>query len=310
MELRQLRYFLAVAQHRNFTRAAEDVHISQPSLSVQIHALEEELGAPVFHRLGRTVELTEAGQILQDTAQRILQDVECAKETIREVCRGERGRLTIGSASTVNTYVVPLLVTKFRQHCPKVHLYIQAKPSIEIEKDILKNQLDMGLCILPASHNQLHIIPLFEEILCLVGPRHDSAGPRGKRLRLREIGRFPLILMPTDYCLRKMVDSICQQADIAPTICAEMTAPEGILEAVKQGAGWTILPELYVRHRIDTRAIQLVHLYDPIPRHPVGLVMRTNRYMGLAAKTFVTMCQATIQELKGRQSSLEYVYSL
>jgi DNA-binding transcriptional LysR family regulator len=300
VELRQLRYFMAVAESSHFTKGAERVAVSQPSLSVQIAALEEELGAPLFDRLGRQVVLTEAGRTLHAHAERVLRELEVARQSIRELAGGEQGRLTVGALSTVNTYVVPPLVCRFKQRFPRVHLQIRAQPSALVEEDLLANRLDIGICLLPIADRRLIADRLFIETLCLVGP---AVARPPARLRMRELAGLPLVLLPTDYCLRTMIETQCGAAGIKPDVSVEMTSPEGILEAVRQGAGYTILPELYVRHRLHGVGLRLIRLYDPVPRHAVGIVYRANRHLGKAAQEFIRLCRYTIQDLRvGRES--------
>jgi len=295
MEMRQLRYFLAVADAQNFTRAAETVHVSQPSLSVQIAALEDELGAPLFDRLGRRVALTQAGHILREHAQRVLREVEQGAQAIQELTGAERGRLLVGALSTVNSYLIPPLVSRFRQRFPRVQLQIQARPSADIVADLLENRLDLGFCLLPVESDRLVTSRLFEETLCLVAP----AGFRrqGGRMRMQDLAGLPLILMPADYCLRKMIEAECAEAGVRPQVSIEMTSPEGILAAVKQGAGMTILPELFVRHQLGGGALRAIELYDPAPKHTVVLAHRADRHLGLAAQEFIRLCRSTLADL-------------
>lgn len=300
MEMRQLRYFLAVAEAQNFTRAAEAVHVSQPSLSVQIAGLEEELGAPLFDRLGRRVALTQAGHILREHAQRVLREVEQGAQAIQALTGAERGRLLVGALSTVNAYLIPPLVSRFRQRFPQVQLQIQARPSADIEADLLANRLDLGLCLLPVGSERLVTTRLFEETLCLVAP--GGFQRKGSRMKMRELAGLPLILMPADYCLRKMVEAECAEAGVRPQVSIEMTSPEGILEAVKQKAGLTILPELFVRQRLAGGALRIIELYDPVPRHPVGLAHLANRHLGLAAQEFIRLCRRTLADLHMEES--------
>ena len=295
MEMRQLRYFLAVAEAQNFTRAAEAVHVSQPSLSVQIASLEEELGAPLFDRLGRRVALTQAGQVLREHAQQALRELEQGAQAIHALTGAERGRLLVGTLSTVNAYLIPPLVSRFRRRFPQVQLQIQARPSADIVADLLANRLDLGLCLLPVGSERLVTSRLFEETLCLVAPAGFQR--KGSRMKMRELAGLPLILMPADYCLRKMVESECAEAGVRPQVSIEMTSPEGILEAVKQGAGLTILPELFVRHRLAGGALRIIELYDPAPKHPVGLTHLANRHLGLAAQEFIRLCRSTLADL-------------
>lgn len=296
MELRQLRYFLAVAECQSFTRGAEKVAISQPSLSIQVAALEEELGAPLFDRLGRQVALTEAGRLFRDHAQRVIRETELAAQSIRDLIGAEQGRLVVGALSTVNSYLVPPLVCRFKQRFPRVHLHVHAQPSFTIEEAVLANRLDLGLCLLPVANDRLVTSRLFTETLVLVAP--PDVRLAAKRIRMRELAKLPLVLLPSDYCLRKMIEAECAEVGVRPEVSVEMTSPEGILEAVKQGAGLTILPELYVRQRIRGTGLRLLELYDPVPRHDVGVVSLANRHLGKAAQEFVRLCRTTLDNLR------------
>lgn len=299
MELRHLRYFLAVATSQNFTKASEALHVSQPSLSVQIKNLEEELGTRLFDRLGRTIALTQAGSIFRDHAERALREVEQAAQLIRELDGAQRGRLIVGTLATVNSYLIPPLVSQFKQRFPAVHLQVHSQPSAEIVAGLLTNRLDLGLCLLPVPQDQLTTIPLFDERLVLVAPAQHRLAQ--SRLRMRDLGGLPLVLMPADYCLRKMVEEECALAGVTTQVVLEMTSPEGILQAVTEGAGLTILPELYVRQRLVRSKLRMIDLYDPVPRHAVGLAYRFNRYQNLAAKEFGALCRSIMGSLLAQQ---------
>ena len=296
MELRQLRYFLAVADCGNFTRGAEKVSISQPSLSVQIAALEGELGAPLFDRLGRHAALTEAGRLFRDHAQRVIRETELAAQSIRDLIGAEQGRLVVGALSTVNSYLIPPLVCRFKRQFPHVHLQVHAQPSSIIEEAVSANRLDLGLCLLPAANDRLITSRLFTETLVLVSP--PGIGLTAKRIRMRDLATLPLVLLPNDYCLRKMIEAECALVGVRPQVSVEMTSPEGILEAVKQGVGLTILPELFVRHRIGGSLLRVIELYDPVPRHDVGVVSLAHRHLGKAAQEFVRLCRTTLGDLQ------------
>lgn len=296
MELRQLRYFLAVAECQSFTRGAEKVAISQPSLSVQIAALEEELGAPLFDRLGRQIALTQAGRLFQDHAQRVLHETELAAQSVRDLTGAEQGHLVVGALSTVNSYLIPPLVCRFKQRFPQVHLHVHAQPSSVVEEAVLANRLDLGLCLLPVTNERLVTSRLFTETLVLIAPA--DIGLAAKRIRMRDLANLPLVLLPSDYCLRKMIEAQCIEVGIRPQVSVEMTSPEGILEAVKQGAGMTILPELSVRHRTIGTGLRIIELYNPVPRHDVGVVSLAHRHLGKAAQEFVRLCRATLDALQ------------
>ncbi|HJT22107.1 MAG TPA: LysR substrate-binding domain-containing protein [Nitrospira sp.] len=305
MELRHLRYFMAVARAKNFTRAAETLHVSQPSLSVQIRDLEEEIGTPLFDRLGRTVELTQAGAVFLEHAERAMRELEQAAQLVRELHGAHRGKLVVGTLATVNSYLIPPLVSKFKQRFPGIHLQVHSQPSADIVEGVLANRLDLGLCLLPISHDRLATVRLFEERLVLVTPA-DHPVSRA-RIRMQELGGLPLVLMPADYCLRKMVEAECAKARVETDVVLEMTSPEGILEAVENGAGLSILPELYVRGRLGGTRLRMVDLYDPVPRHWVGIAYKHNRYQNLAAQEFGSLCRSVMEDLlrnrQGRASA-------
>jgi len=296
MELRQIHYFMAVAAHQNFSRAAEHVHISQPSLSIQISGLEQELGTRLFDRLGRKVILTQAGELFRAHAERALRELEQAAQVVHELQGAKRGRLIVGALSTVNSYLITPLVTKFKQRFPGIQLQVHAQPSSEVVAGLLAHRLDLAICLQPLAYPQITVLPLLEERLCRVAPAAMKLDK--KRTRMQDLAPLPLVLMPVDYCLRKMVEAECAKAGVHPNVVLEMSSPDGILEAVAEGTGATILPELYVRSRLSRGTLQLIDLYDPTPRHGVGLAFLTKRYRSLAAEEFARLCQTTIAELQ------------
>jgi LysR family transcriptional regulator, cyn operon transcriptional activator len=114
---------------------------------------------------------------------------------------------------------------------------------------------------------------------------------------MQDLAGLPLVLMPADYCLRKMVEAECEEARVKTQVVLEMTSPEGILQAVTEGAGLTILPELYVRLRLAGSALRIIELYDPVPRHAVGLAYAVRRHQNRAAKEFGLLCRTTMEQL-------------
>lgn len=129
-----------------------------------------------------------------------------------------------------------------------------------------------------------------------------------RRARMRDLARLPLILMPVDYCLRKMVEAECAKAGVHPQVVLEMSSPEGILQAVEEGTGATILPELFVRSRRPGLTLQVIDLYDPTPRHAVGLAYLTKRHRSLAAEEFAALCQTTMRDLQSDPSPTKSIH--
>ncbi|HTU27355.1 MAG TPA: LysR family transcriptional regulator, partial [Pirellulales bacterium] len=151
MELRHLRYFLAVAQDAHFRRAAARMHVSQPTLSLQVQELEKELGVALFDRIGRRVRLTQAGQVFRDYAERALSVVQDGRTALAEIDGLVRGSLTVGVVQTVNAYLIPPIVSRFATEHPQVRLRVEEMAAGEIEDGLLKGSLDLGISFLPPA---------------------------------------------------------------------------------------------------------------------------------------------------------------
>lgn len=129
--------------------------------------------------------------------------------------------MTIGTIAMVNSYLIPRVVCRLKQRFPNVHVHVHAQPSSGIVEDLLETRLDLGLCLLPASHDKLVTIRLFHERLSLVASPHFPR--RGRRLRMKDLAALPLVLLPSDYCLRKLIETECAEAGVRPHVTVEMT---------------------------------------------------------------------------------------
>jgi DNA-binding transcriptional LysR family regulator len=174
--------------------------------------------------------LTQAGELFRDHAQRTMRELEQATQLVQELHGAQRGRVVVGTLATVNSYLIAPLVSQFKHRFPGIHLQVHSQFSADIVNGLLANRLDVGICLLPVPHDQLTTVPLFDERLVLVEPtRHPLTQ---SRLRMQDLGGLPLVLMPVDYCLRKMVEAECAKAQIETQVVMEMTSPEEILQAV------------------------------------------------------------------------------
>ena len=265
MELRQIEYFMAVAAHQNFSRAAEHVHVSQPSLSIQIGGLEKELGTRLFDRLGRKVVLTQAGELFHVHAERALRELDQAEQVVQELLGAKRGRLVVGALSTVNSYLIAPLVSRFKQRFPDIHLQVHAQASADVVSGLLSNRLDIGICLLPLTHPQLTTVPLFEERLALVAPAGMNIGKR--RARIQDLARLPLVLMPVDYCLRKMVEAECAKAGVHPQVVGEFD-DSALMKAFGQAsAGLFAAPTAIVDHVCEQYKVVPIGRIDAVVEH-------------------------------------------
>ena len=296
MELRQLRYLLAVVEHRHFTRAAQASFVSQPALSQQIQALERELGAPLFDRLPGGVELTAAGKVLRGYAERAIHEVENARLAVEEVVGTVRGEVSIATVQTASFAVVVDAVARLQGCRPEVFVRVHEVRSAQVVADVLAGRVNLGVAYLPTDEPGAVELPLYEEEMLLVVPEdHPLAG------RICPAGVLPelsLIVPPGGYCLRDGIDEALAESRSRPRIVAEMSAVESILGAVRAGLGVTMLPAAYMRRPSWVSGLATVRI-DPPPRRTVGVVRNGNRHLCLASRAFLETLTALCDERRG-----------
>ncbi|MQS10885.1 LysR family transcriptional regulator [Streptomyces kaniharaensis] len=241
MQLQQLRYFLAVADTCHFTRAAEAVHVAQPSLSQQIRALERELGAELFHRTRGNIALTDAGDALLPLARRILADTESARLAVQETLQLRRGRVRLGAPPSLCTSLVPDVLRVFRDRYPGVALVVREGGSRDLVRSLAAGELDLALIITPPSGEAapaLDVTELLHEELVLV-----SAEERDRRwARVAELRGRPLVMFREGYDVREAALAACRAAGFEPEFAVEGGEMDAVLGFVRAGLGPAVLP--------------------------------------------------------------------
>ena len=259
MDLRRLRYFVAVAEELHFGRAARRLNLSQPPLSVQIRTLEREIGAPLLIRTQRRVELTEAGRVLLEEARRLLGQAEAAVVHARRAAQGAVGRLTIGFVSTVDYSILPPLVRRFRQKHPGIALKLLELTGDRQQALLQAGELDLGLSILPSPASGLTRRPVFREpLIAAVPANHFLAGRR--RTALRSLAAEPFIQFPRELApgLHDLAIAACQKAGFTPHLAQEAIQMQTILGLVAAGLGVAVVPQCMSKlQRSDVRYLTL-----------------------------------------------------
>ncbi|MER7772866.1 LysR substrate-binding domain-containing protein [Kitasatospora sp. NPDC096140] len=241
MQLQQLRYFLAVAETRHFTRAAEAAHVAQPSLSQQIRSLERELGAELFHRTRGNIALTDAGDALLPLARRILADTESARLAVQETVQLRRGRVRLGAPPSLCTSLVPDVLRVFRDRYPGVALVVREGGSRDLVRSLAAGELDLALIITPPTGEQapaLAVTELLHEELVLV-----SAERRARRkARVAELRDRPLVMFREGYDVREATLAACRAAGFEPEFAVEGGEMDAVLGFVRAGIGPAVVP--------------------------------------------------------------------
>ncbi|CAI0808867.1 transcriptional regulator CynR [Serratia quinivorans] len=286
MLLRHIRYFLAVAEQGNFTRAAEVLHVSQPTLSQQIKQLEETLSTPLLDRSGRTVRLTDAGAAWMRYARLALQDLDEGARAIHDVATLERGNLRLAMTPTFSAYLVGPVIDAFYRRYPGISLSIQEITQDRIEAFLAEDRLDLGIAFGQAQSPDIEAKDLFSESLNMVVGADHLLAPRQHPLTAAELERQPLALLSEDFATRQFIDDYCRQQNICPLVAVEANAIGAILEIVRRGQLATILPAAIALADPQLRSVPLV---AALPARRAVLLQRKSAYRSAASQAFVAV---------------------
>jgi DNA-binding transcriptional LysR family regulator len=286
MELRQLEYFLAVAEEQHFTRAAQRVHIVQSGLSASVHALERELGTPLFVRTTRHVELTEEGRALVGEAREVLAAVERARDAVAGVRGLLRGRLSVGTIQALPVIDLPELLGRFRRLHPDVELRVRQAHAARLVEEVRNGRLDLAFVTHPVDllHGVAHTRVAAERVLLVCPPGHPLAGR--KHVRLEELADETFVEFQPGWATRIIVDEAFAALGIARRVACEVNDLPTLLDLVVHRLGITIVPRVLVLGRTD---LCFVALRDEIPLWEVSLITPPGGAAGAAARAFVEM---------------------
>ncbi|MFI6180646.1 transcriptional regulator CynR [Nonomuraea sp. NPDC051191] len=291
LELRHLRYLLAVAEHGNFTRAAEELHISQPTLSQQIRQLERTLGVQLLDRTGRTVRLTDAGAVYTDHARRALRDLAAAERAVHDVQDLSRGDLRLGVTPTFTAYLVGPLTAELHTRHPGIRLTLAEMAQDRIEAALLADDLDLGIAFAGPHLPGVTATALFTETLSLVTgiPR---ARPLPAPLPVRALKDERLALLSGDFATRGHIDAYFARHRTAPHIAVEANSVQALIEIVQRTPLATVLPDA-ITH--DHPHLTPVPLDPPPPTRTVTLLHREGAYRSAATHAFTELTRDLVR---------------
>jgi LysR family hydrogen peroxide-inducible transcriptional activator len=282
MELHQLRYFLKVAERGNFTRAGEDLGVTQPALSRSIAKLEEELGQPLLERQTRRVVLTDAGRLFQSRAEQIVALVEDAVNELTD--DGETGRVRVGAIPTIAPYFLPSVLRAFRDECPRAQVAAFEETTDRLLHRCNQGEIDVALLAAPVTAPHLHAEPLFDEELLLVLPAgHPLEGK--KQVLLSDLRHHPFVLLDETHCLTEAITAICRQRSFQPVTVEHTSQLATVEELVALGHGVSLIPQMARRHD-DSRRRVYRSLGNPRPKRSIVQVWNPYRFSSRLAERF------------------------
>ncbi len=285
MEMHQLRYVVAVARAGNFSRAAEQCHVAQPSLSQQIQKLEEELGERLFDRLKREARPTAQGEVFLRRAVRILEEVDAAKREAADAQDLLNGTLTVGVLPTIAPYVLPKVMAEFTAKFPGVELVVQEDTTARLLRLAHSYEIDFALASLPIPDERLTVQELFaEELLLALPPGH--ALTRKRTVTVADLKGERLIVMKEGHCLGDQVLGFCDRQDVKSRISFRSAQLETMQAMVAAGLGISLIPAMAVRNGGKNTYRSLP---APRPERKIVAVWPSQRAPGRAAREFLRM---------------------
>lgn len=271
MELRHLRYFDALAETLNFTRAAERLHVTQSTLSHQIRQLEDELGCELFDRSTRHVHLTEAGELLRSYTLPALQQIDRGINALRpDAADPMRDSLRLGTTHSFATRLVPMCVSSFIASAPSTVISVRELSARQIAEQLAAGELDLGVSYRPQDAPELWFEPLYhEELKLVVAADHPLA--RRRRVRMVELHGQRMVLLPREFSTRQLLDEAFEAAGAEPAVIAELNSIAPMIELIRRTGLAGIIAETAVTRTPD---LAIVPLEDPTPRRSPGLLWK------------------------------------
>ncbi|HEV8333828.1 MAG TPA: LysR substrate-binding domain-containing protein [Steroidobacteraceae bacterium] len=274
MNLRDLRYFVALADTRHFGKAAERSFVSQPTLSAQIKKLETYLGVQLIERQPRKVTLTETGAKILPLARRILQE----SDEIVSMARNEHdplsGKLKVGLIPTIGPYLLPLVARKLRKQLPRLKLLLYEYQTQPLLEKLRAGDIDLGILALPVPLDGLEARPLYDESFTLAVPTHSPLAKRSS-VKLDDLNGETLLLLEDGHCLRDQALDVCSRIDVKESEDYRATSLETLRQMVAAGLGITLLPELATRGPFGSgHGLAVKQFARPVPSRNVGAVWR------------------------------------
>ena len=290
MEIQQLRYFVAVVEMGNFTRAAKKCYVSQPSLSQQIIKLEKELGQPIIERLNRGIRLTGKGRQFYEKACHILEAIDEAHREITDDADEDAGQLVVGAIPTIAPYLLPKVIKSFTDKFPQAEVILQENLTAFTIQGCLEAELDFGILALPVETEYLEVTPLFtEELLLAVSSKHHLA--KKKRITMKDISVEPFILLSETHCLGEQILSFCKQRDCLPRVSCKSSQLITAQQLVALNQGISLIPEM-AAHSNPSKKIVYRSVSGVKPTRTLAIIWHKHRHQNRLVKKFIEEIQS------------------
>jgi LysR family transcriptional regulator, hydrogen peroxide-inducible genes activator len=290
METHQLRYFLAVAQTGRFTNAAKACNVSQPSLSIQIAKLEDELGGPLFERTRKAGKLTARGETFLPRAKAILEQMESAREDAKALSGLTLGKVSLGCMPTTGAHLLPPILTAFRKAYPKIQVQLKEESSPELARDLEQGEVELAIMDEAGLNPGLaHHTILTEELLLALPAKHRLAG-KGS-LGLKQVAEEPFILMKAGHGFRQITLDFYRKAGLEPKVVFESGGIETVQALVAAGLGISLVPQMVAKFP----GVAYARISQPKAARTLSLAWRKKAPLSSAAEALKKIITSTIE---------------
>lgn len=275
MNLRDLQYLVAVADHRHFGKAAEASFVSQPTLSMQIKKLEKELGVQLVERTSRQIHLTAAGERIVERARIVLREADAIRTIARQAQDPESATIRMGLFPTLAPYLLPHVVPNIHTRFPRLELLLVEEKTETIVSQLDAGVLDVGVLALPIADPLLHQQKLFTEDFVLAVPISHPLAEADDLVDVSVLATENVLLLEEGHCLRDQALAVCQLAGASERTGFRATSLETLRQMVAAGVGITLLPELAVQPPVPTSEdVKILHFREPVPRREIAMFWR------------------------------------
>jgi len=284
LELRHFKYFESIVRNKKIVKAANELHISQPSLSMQLKALEKELGCTLIERSRDEIKLTEPGIVLYKHACRVLQQCKEAIQEIQDLKDVKFGEIHIGALPTMVVSWLPQVLSNFKNTYPNVTIHIRELDTQSIRDALLNYDIHMGLTSLSGTEESLIQMPVIDEELLLIAS-NKSWLTQYDKVNMADLANESFILHESGYLLRQTILDACRTAGFEPIVAYESGRVETIRSFVSAGLGIALIPETSVKYGFK-RDLKVIKVKNPTPRRVLGISYHPNRYVSPGMNEF------------------------
>lgn len=288
MDIRHLEYFIEVARYCSFTKAAQTLYISQPAISKVIKSIEDELGIILFDRSGRRVVLTDAGKILYNQAQSMVQSFRSLSTEINDLMNLEKGKIRIGLPPMIGSNFFPKVLGQFHERYPNITIQLVEVGAKRVETEVGNGNLDMGVAVLPTNEEMFNTFRIVKDSLkCIVHPSHPLA--EREAISLSELEQEDFVYFHEDFTLHDRILEECLHLGFEPHLVSKSSQWDFIVEMVAFNLGIALLPETICK---ELTCVKVISLIEPeIPWH-LGIIWRKDGYLSFAAREWIRMLES------------------